>query len=356
MSLRLMKERMKQSGMTARDEMVSDAIYIDSVENENDVSYCTTFYKVINQNDYKNKDNFVQIHPRLYTRKWSSYKSHEMSMKTLINEPINYGDLFHNTADDTWWICIQTDCIDDINYISKLLECNYLMYWQKDDGSIISRYCSISNTSSSSSGEAEGQVITLESNQFIVCMTYDEETELLDNGKRMHISNSNRKCKAYELTRTDDVTYGFDKIGVLNIIFKQDETRNEKDKLVTLEDGTQIWICDYIESSQLDQPAQPAQGNILSHILGRTDLKVGYPRKYTVTFTDRENNEVSSDKVNFKWNIDSEFENNITQKSYGNAIELLANDNGLIDENIRLQILVDDELNSEIKITIANVY
>lgn len=354
-----MKERMNQSGITVRDEMIKDAIFIDTIENENDLSYCPTFYKVTNQSDYQSEDSFVQIHPRLYDRKWSSYKSHEMSMKTCIDEPINYGDLFHNSADDTWWICVQTDCMDDINHISKLLECNYLMYWQKEDGSIISRYCTVCNTSNSSNGETEGNVITLESNQFIVYMTYDDETDLLDNGKRIHISHSSRKCKAYELTRVDDITYGsgsFDITGILNLIFQQDETRTGQDTLVTLQDGTQVWICDYKDQSHSPTPPiQSNQNNIKSFITGRTDLKAGYPRTYTVTFSDENQNEISFDNINFSWNIDSELKDGIAQKVNGNTIELLADDK-LVDETIRLQIMIDNVLNSEITITITDMY
>ena len=69
MSLRLMKERMKISGMNVRDEEIRDAIFIEEIENENDVSYCPTFYKVISHSNYNDKKNYEQIHARLYNRK-----------------------------------------------------------------------------------------------------------------------------------------------------------------------------------------------------------------------------------------------------------------------------------------------
>lgn len=288
MSFELLKRRMEQSGLNVHDEMINESRLIEEQEIKNDVSYCDSFYKVINQNDYDNKENYIKIHPRLFSRRWASFKNHEMKIHTLINEPIKYGDLFYDNKSEKWWLCMQSDCIDDIYYSSKLLECNYLMYWQKDDGSIVSRYCYIFNASSYSNGETDGRIITLRANQFMAHLTFDEETDLLENNKRIHIARTNRICKAYDITRTDDLTYGFDGFnynGVLSLIFTQDETVHESDKLVTLDNGKQVWICDYIEPDNITNNVTLSsnQSKILS-ILYNNDktLKIGSPFKIFV--------------------------------------------------------------------------
>ena len=128
----------------------------------------------------------------------------------------------------------------------------------------------------------------------------DEETAELDNGKRVHMSRSNTKCKPYKLTRPDDVTYGFGEKGVLNIIFTQTQYNQDNDKLITLEDGAQAWICDYIDSSPTTPPLEPITPdeteNLSAKITfkGSQELKIGGNVKtLTGSFIDRDGNTTS---------------------------------------------------------------
>lgn len=355
MSLSLMKERMSQSGLTPREEMLRDAQYIEIVENENDVSYCSTFYKVVNQNDYSDENSFVQIHPRLYSRKWALHKNHEVKMKTLISEPVKYGDLFHNTADNTWWLCMQVDCVDDVDYVSKLVECNYLMYWQLDNGDIVSRYCHVFNASSYSNGEDENKVLTLKSNQFMVYMTFDALTDTLENGKRIHISHSNTRCKAYELTRVEDITFGFGGFGydgVLSLIFTQYEENSAKDRLVTLLDGTEVWICDYF-TPNTHEPVD--KNDILLQINGRPDLRLGSRRTYTITCTDENGNTVAT-PADFAWNVVCDFDDVLEVTIDGDTITLFIDDDDYADEKFKLQALIGSVVKDEIVITVTEIW
>lgn len=360
MGLELMKARMGVSGKTYRDEALRDAILIDVEENENDISYCDTFYKCINQDAYDDDNSFVQYHPRLYARKSSAYRNHEMKFKTTINEPVKYGDVFHDKEDGSWWFCIQVDLVDDVHYIGKVLECNYLLYWQRDNGEIISRYCHIFNASSYSNGETEGRVITLPSNQFMVYMTFDDITDELENGKRMHISKSNRRCKAYELTRADDITYGyggFDIDGILNIIFTQNRYDPDKDKLITLEDsGKEVWICNYIDPDSDDdtttpsnptQPTIPQQSLISSKISykGKAELKSGGNAKtFTGELYDSKENLLSDIGVWEVITID-ELKPYITYEIDDNKLKIkVSDDNAIIGGKIR--IMFSDKKNT----------
>ena len=361
MSLRLMKERMKQSGMTFREEEIKDAVLIEEVENENDVSYCPTFYKVISHNNYDDEKNYEKIHARLYGRKWSSYDVHTMNMKTLIKEPVMYGDLFYNQKDNTYWICMQTDCIDDINYISKLVQCNYHMYWQKNDGTIISRYVFVQNASSYNNGEIGNSVITLQSNQFMVYIPFDDEIDELDNGKRISITKSLRRCKPYELTRPDDISYNYGDNGILNIIFTQTQVNTNEDKLVELSNGKEVWICNYTEVSNPSTPTPPKPSNpdetadLSAKISGNTNLRIGVTRTYTVTLSDKEGNAVQWNDTKYSWNVISDFD--VRQTVTENKISLTVEDEDFIDSSFLLQVikLNDSSVLSEIEITVIDV-
>ena len=195
----------------------------------------------------------------------------------------------------------------------------------------------------------------------MVYLPYDEETAELDNGKRVHMSRSNAKCKPYELTRPDDITYGFGEKGVLNIIFTQTQYNQENDKLITLEDGTQAWICDYIDSSSTTPPSEPTTPDetedLSATISGNTNLKVGFSRTYTVNFTDESGNEVDWNDVGFSWNVISDFDSGLIEQTIsGNAIKLSVDDENLIGGSFILSVVMDTVTLAQIEITVADVF
>ena len=224
-------------------------------------------------------------------------KPYYKEFQSLPDQKILAGDYVEWA--DSMWLVLNADSDDEVYTDGNLRQCQHRIYWQKADGTIVSRYAYTENASAYNNGETGNNTITLESNQFMVYLPYDEETAELDNGKRVHMSRSNRKCKPYELTRPDDITYGFGEKGVLNIIFTQTQYNQEKDKLITLEDGTQAWICDYIDSSPTppSEPTIPDETEDLSAKItfkGSQELIIGGSYKtLTGSFVDRDGNTTS---------------------------------------------------------------
>ena len=227
----------------------------------------------------------------------TSTKPYYKEFQSLPDQKILAGDYVEWA--DSIWLVLNADSDDEVYTDGNLRQCQHRIYWQKSDGTIVSRYAYTENASSYSNGETGNNTITLESNQFMVYLPYDEETAELDNGKRVHMSRSNAKCKPYELTRPDDITYGFGEKGVLNIIFTQTQYNQDNDKLITLEDGTQAWICDYIDSSPTppSEPTIPDETEDLSAVItfkGVQELKIGGNTKtLTGSFVDKDGNTTS---------------------------------------------------------------
>ena len=227
----------------------------------------------------------------------TSTKPYYKEFQSLPDQKILAGDYVEWA--DSMWLVLNADSDDEVYTDGNLRQCQHRIYWQKADGMIVSRYAYTENASSYSNGETGNNIITLESNQFMVYLPYDEETAELDNGKRVHMSRSNAKCKPYELTRPDDITYGFGEKGVLNIIFTQTQYNQENDKLITLEDGTQAWICDYIDSPTTppSEPTTPDETEDLSAEItfkGTQELKIGGNTKtLTGYFIDKDGNTTS---------------------------------------------------------------
>ena len=226
----------------------------------------------------------------------TSTKPYYKEFQSLPDQKILAGDYVEWA--DSMWLVLNADSDDEVYTDGNLRQCQHRIYWQKSDGTIVSRYAYTENASAYNNGETGNNTITLQSNQFMVYLPYDEETAELDNGKRVHMSRSNSKCKPYELTRPDDVTYGFGEKGVLNIIFTQTQYNPDKDKLVTLEDGTQAWICDYIPISSPTPPtSNPNETADLSAEItfkGAQELKIGGNTKtLTGYFIDKDGNTTS---------------------------------------------------------------
>ena len=226
----------------------------------------------------------------------TSTKPYYKEFESLPDQTVLAGDYVEWA--NSVWLVLNADCDDEVYTDGNLRQCQHKIFWQKADGTVVSRYAYTENASAYNNGEKENNTITLQSNQFMVYLPYDDETAELDNGKRVHMSRSNIKCKPYELTRPDDITYGFGKKGVLNIIFTQTQYNPDEDKLVTLEDGTQTWICNYIPISTPTPPtSNPNETADLSAEItfkGTQELKIGGNTKtLTGYFIDKDGNTTS---------------------------------------------------------------
>lgn len=285
----------------------------------------------------------------------TSTKPYYKEFQSLPDQKILAGDYVEWA--NSMWLVLNADSDDEVYIDGNLRQCQHRIYWQKADGTVVSRYAYTENASSYSNGEMSNNTITLQSNQFMVYLPYDEETSELDNGKRIHMSRSNAKCKPYELTRPDDVTYGFSEKGVLNIIFTQTQYNQDKDKLITLEDGTQAWICDYIDSSSTpSEPTTPDEMAVLNvNISGTTNLRIGVTRTYTATLSDKDGNSVQLDDTKYGWNVASDFD--VKQTITENKISLTVEDEDFIDSSFILQVikLDDGSVIAEIEITVIDV-
>lgn len=256
----------------------------------------------------------------------TSTKPYYKEFQSLPDQKILAGDYVEWA--DSMWLVLNADSDDEVYTDGNLRQCQHCIYWQKSDGTIVSRYAYTENASAYNNGEAGNHTITLQSNQFMVYLPYDEETAELDNGKRVHMSRSNSKCKPYELTRPDDVTYGFGKKGVLNIIFTQTQYNQGNDKLITLEDGTQAWICDYIDSSSTSQPSEPSNPDETADLwnmkINCSNLEIkptGYLKTLTATLYNTKTGETIPDII-YEWNVQSDISEFISYTVVDNVLKI----------------------------------
>lgn len=344
MSLQLMKERIKHSGSTAREEMIIDGQNLLKEELEHDSSYSPTMYfwnPVLGCDDRPAK-------VRIYKRKYSSLNGNYQNFLTTYDNPIKIGEYLHDTKDDTYWLIYNSFNVNDVHYEGKMIQCNYLLKWQLANGEIIERYSNIVSASKYDVGETGNSTLVLSSNNYTILIGYCEEGFELE-GKRVFIDMKPTKpTKVFKITRSDDVLYNSGNMGSL-LSFIADKTEfNPND------DNQELRICDYNKNTTpLPPTPQPPDEttDLRCVISGNTNLKNGYYRKLTVTFADKDGNDVDWQAVNYQWKVVSGFE--VKKTINDNKITVSVNDENLIGGSFFVQIIVGETILSEIEISIV---
>ena len=260
--------------------------------------------------------------------------------------------------ENRYWLITGYPSYNGIYEKAVMQLCQYKLRWQNAKGEIIERFGNFSSSSKYDMGETGNSTITLTSDNLMILLPNDDESLDLD-GKRVFIDKREiNPTKVYKITRTDSVLYDFGEEhgGILSFIA-------DKTELNTTTDRQDLRLCDYIEiddntNTPSDDPTAPPENpdemtDLRAVISGNKNLKVGFSRTYTATITDVDGNVVEWDDT-YSWNVVSNFE--VGREIDGNTIKLLVDNEDLIDEKFKLQVLNNNVVNSEIIITIVNVY
>lgn len=277
----------------------------------------------------------------------TSLKSMERSILVSIGT-LHSGDYIF--FEEEYWIVDGRPGNNKTYEKATIRECQYNLRWQKNDGTIVERWAAHSSASKYDVGETGNKTITLTSNNFSIIIPYDKDGLTID-GKRVFIDTAEVPQKVFKITRADDVLFLHGSHGgTLSLIADKTELNTDTDR-------PDLRLCDYI-SPITSTPSLPSEEttDLVAAISGDTNLKVGFPRTYTVTFADKDGNEVDWNDVEFSWNIVSGFDSdNIQQTVTNNKIELFTDDESLIDEKIALQLLINTVVYSTITISISDI-
>lgn len=217
----------------------------------------------------------------------------EKKIKSRPNDSFHSGQIVYWA--DWHWIITKVNRRSEIVSNGEMKECTYHLYWQDNTGKIIDKWAYASNASSYSNGTTGNATITLTANQFLVVMPKDDDTINLEETRMIIDNRTNDRQTPYKLTRLDNVTADYG-VGCTYYIFTLDQRNDDKDKKVTLEDGSVVWICDYITPTTPTEPTipeNPNQSPILLNISGKDSIKIGGSwTTYKGTITDSDGNAV----------------------------------------------------------------
>lgn len=305
-----------------------------------------------------NGDPFTNS-PRIFDRKFVDTVHHKITVETIHEDDwIECGDYLE--YDGTVWLCLNSYSFHKLYCRATFMSCDWQIYWMNDKGEIKNQYVIDQNSTQYNSGEFGNSTMTLGTSQHMLKMQCNEETVMFDSPQRFAIDRNIKKPTCYKVTQNDTSSYNYGK-GLCCVTVSETQFNPDTDKYITLPNGTQAWICDYIPVSTSPStplpPSSPSdETTILSGIIsGNKNLKIGFSRTYTATLSDADGNEVDWDGSLYGWNVVSDFA--VEQNIDKNKIKLFVDDDSLIGESFLLQIikLDDNTVVSEVKITVSDV-
>lgn len=288
--------------------------------------------------------------PRIFDRKFIDTFHHKITVETILDKDwIECGDYLE--YEGMVWLCLNSYSFHKLYCRATFMSCDWKIYWINENGELKSQYVIDQNSTQYNSGETSNSTMTLGSAQHMLKMQCNDDTIILDSPMRFAIDKNIKKPTCYKVTQNDNTAYNYGK-GLCCVTVTETPLNTESDKLITLDDGTQVWICDYVEVTPLPPtPPEPDETTDLRCVIsGNTNLKNGYRRTYTVIFTDTDENAVDWKNVDYKWKVISDFD--VKQTFIDNKITVSVNDENLIGSSFLVQILIGETVLSEIKINI----
>ncbi len=278
-------------------------------------------------------------------------------IKSRPSEPFNLGDYIE--WNNQIWLVTLVDTDDKTYHSGYMYLCTVPLRWQNSDGKIIERYVYAEDFTKYSNGVTGNNTITIGDNQYGLTLPVDEETKKLKRDMRFPIDfEDSEQPDVYTLTNrkvklSDNQYFGRGSTMIVTMSF--DAFNPNADKKVIMENGQEVWICNYNNShTPLPPiPSEPDETTDLRCVIsGNTNLKNGYRRTYTVTFTDKDGNSVDWQEVNYHWNVKSDFY--IKQTISDNKITVSVNNENLIGDSFFVSVRVGKIVLSEIKVNIVD--
>lgn len=295
------------------------------------------------------------IPKRLMIIKDTDGNTYKKKIKSCHNDKFNLGD--YVIWNNQYWLITLLDPDEKTWNRGYMYLCTVPLRWINADGEIIERFAYSEDFTKYSSGVYNNGTLKIGDNQYGLTVPIDEETKKLKRDMRFAIDFEDAvEPDVYDLSNRKPLLNSdeyFNRGGTMILTMSLGFFNKDTDKRVKLPDGKEVWICDYHSSTVSPDINNPdfsnETANLSAEILGNRNLKIGYPRTYSVKFMNSNGDDVTVS--NFDWNIVSNFQ--IKQTLKLNTIGLSILDDSLIGESFLLQIIINGNVISEAKIVIT---
>ena len=286
-------------------------------------------------------------------------------IKAKHSTPFNLGDYIE--WNNQIWLITLLDTNEKTYHSGYMYLCTVPLRWQNSEGKIIERYVYSEDFTKYSSGTTGNNTITIGDNQYGLTLPIDEETRKLHRDMRFPIDfDEAEQPDIYELTNRkvnlNNNEY-FGRGGTMVITMSYDAFNATNDKRVVMDNGKEVWICDYKETNS-DTPTTPPQnpnetGVLRAEIIfkGNQELKIGGNTKtLTGSFVDSDNNTTTDVGIWEVITID-ELLHYLKYTIDGNTLKINVLETDLYDSKVRIKFSsVDNTVSTYLDFDVISIF
>ena len=280
-------------------------------------------------------------------------------IKARPSAPFNLGDYIEWNGQI--WLITLLDTNEKTYHSGYMYLCTVPLRWQNSEGKIIERYAYSEDFTKYSTGVTGNNTIQIGENQYGLTLPIDSETRKIKRDMRFSIDFEDaEQPDVYDLTNRkvnlNNNEY-FGRGGTMIVTMSFGAFNKDTDKRVSMENGKEVWICDYneVDADSTTPPTPPQNPNettdLRAVINGKETIRCGYERTYTALFTDADGNAVEN--VDFSWNVVGDF--TVEKNVDDNKIKLFVEDEDCVSGSFILQILVNGIVKTELEITVVGM-
>lgn len=132
-------KRMSLSGGSLKNEYIFSTRQLLNETFADDPSFTNNIYFwKLGLKEYRHES---PIGIRLFGRSFSAANGVTVKFQTLYDTPVVVGDIIYDRNENEYLICTEAFNVDNINFKGKFTLCNWMLKWQKKDGTILEYPC-----------------------------------------------------------------------------------------------------------------------------------------------------------------------------------------------------------------------
>lgn len=331
-SLDKFNKKMVLSGGSLRNENIINSRRLLEETFADDASYVPGIYFWrLGLKEYMNES---PIGIRLFGRTYSAANGVTVKFQTLHDTPVVVGDVIYNSKEDEYLICTEAFNIDDINYKGKFTLCNWILKWQKKDGTVLEYPCYDMNSTQYNSGEQSNSHFTIGSSQHMITLPSDENTVELSTPQRFYLDKAINNPTTFIVTQNDTTSHNYGKKGLVKLTVYEYPNNIETDR-------PDLGICDYIDMSAGSKDAGTTVKETCcraSKAVIKYDTNViksgGDSQVFVGKFYDDKGSEVAD--VSPHWTVICDFFDKLIWEEFDNCLSIGIDDDDYIDEEFKI--------------------